>query len=29
MKSLILECERIKQFSKEGYSEEFTQGVEV
>ena len=27
--NLILECERIKQPSKEGYSEEFTQGVEV
>ena len=27
--TLILECERIKQSSKEVYSEEFTQGVEV
>ena len=27
--NLILECERIKQSSKEGYGEEFTQGVEV
>ena len=25
----ILECERIKQPSKEGYGQEFTQGVEV
>ena len=27
--NLILECEGIKQSSKEGYCEEFTQGVEV
>ena len=27
--TLILECERIKQSLKEGYGEEFTQGVEV
>lgn len=27
--TFIMECERIKQSSKEGYGEEFTQGVEV
>ena len=27
--TLILECEMIKQSSKEGYGEEFIQGVEV
>ena len=27
--NVILECERIKQSSKEGYGQEFTQGVEV